>query len=113
MKLIRKNTLLLSMLIGTSLCSSNAMDEGIDQPEETPASIIRSQNLKYCTSIYTDLIIKNKTLTELKDSLEKAKINFETTKGRLEIFLENKNLKSLYNQHLEELIEAKSIYVDL
>ena len=50
------------MLISTSLCSSNAMDGDIGQPEETPTSIIRSQDLEYCISLHTDLIKKDKKI---------------------------------------------------
>ena len=111
MNFIRKNTLFLSMLISTSLCSSNAMEGDIDPSKETSASIIKSQDLAYCTSMYTDLITKNKILAELKGSLEKSKNKFETTKERLAIFPENSKLRSLYNQHLEEFSEAKSNYL--
>ncbi|MGV8948146.1 MAG: hypothetical protein ACOH2E_02080 [Candidatus Paracaedibacter sp.] len=113
MNFITKNTLFLSMLIGTSLCNSNATEGDISQPEEMPASIIRSQNLEYCTSLYADLITNNKTLIELKYSLEKARSNYEITKDRLEIFLENINLRSLYNKHLEDFSKARSNYEGL
>lgn len=111
MNFVGKSTLFLSMLIGTSLYSSNAIDGDIGQPEESPAAIMQSQDLEYLTSMYTDLIKKNKTLAELNVYLEKARSNFETTRDRLEEFLENGKLKDLYNQHLKEFSEAKSNYV--
>lgn len=112
MNFIRKNTLFLSMLISTSLCSSNAMDGDIGQPEETPTSIIRSQDLEYCISLHTDLIKKDKKIAELQDSLEKAKMNFETTGQQLENFPENIKIKALYRQHLKEFSYAKSDYIE-
>lgn len=112
MNFIRKNTLFLSMLISTSLCSSNAMDGDISQPEEQPASIIRSQDLEYCISLHTDLIKKDKKIAELQESLEKAKMNFEMTGERLENFPGNINLKTMYRQHLKEFSDAKFDYIN-
>ncbi len=112
MNFIRKNTLFLSMLIGTSLCSSNAMDGDIGQPQEASASIIESQNLEYCISLHTDLIAKDKNLAELEGVLKKAKTNFEITKGNLERFPENIKIKGLYRQNLKKFSDAKSDYID-
>ena len=112
MNFIRKNTLLLSMLMSTTLHNSNATEGNIGQPEETRASIIRSQDLAYCISLHTDLIKKDKKIAELQASLEKAKMNFESTGQRLEIFPENIKIKALYRQHLKEFSDAKSDYID-
>gem|GEM_PF-3563966 len=89
------------------------MEEKLIQPEETHASIIKSQDLAYCNVLFTDLITKNKELAKLSDHLEKAKTNLKLTKERLELFPENENIKTLFDKELEIFNKAKHSYSEL
>lgn len=105
---MRKNILLLSILIGATLSNSHATDGSLTNREDL--DIIRAQNRAYVESLYNDSVAKDNKLIALQSQLDTAKTNLQASQDHLGQFPDNPKLQAQLAQNQEAFNKAQEQY---
>lgn len=108
MNFLRKNALLLLILIGASLSDSYATDG--NPANQSDAAMIKAQSRAYVESLYNDSVVKDKDLIAFKKQLETAKNNLQAAQDHFGKFQDNPKLQAQLVHHQTAFNAAQEQY---